>query len=608
MPPPSDVRDGDPVDLRRALDQGFVRLPAPAQQFLDTITGLRLLDDAAVGCFLDAHAERLDAYADAEHLGRALVSAGLLTAYQVERLLAGTVYGLVLGSYRVLDHLGSGGMGVVFLAEHALMKRRVAIKVLPLDDDCPPSVRQRFYAEMRLLADLHHPNIIVAHDAGEVAAPGPNMPALSYLVMELMAGGDLHQCVIREGPLPLAQACDYACQAAFGLQAAHDRHLIHRDLKPSNLLLTADGTVKIVDFGLARRFWSRLTDHRALLGSLDFMAPEQSRDPSSVGPQADVYGVGSTLFWLLTGEPPYPVTPRVSEALRQLRNDRPRRLRALRPDAPPELEALLLRLLDPDPARRPQGALAVQEELAPFLASGGREGGGEERLSASNRQLRASLRAREDDLRRAHDALLFAMARMAEANEGETPGHLRRLPAYSVALATAAARLPEWAGLIDAEFLRRLERCVPLHDIGKIGLPESVLRKPGVLSAVERRLMETHPHVGDQILEALGDEHGAALEFLGMARAIVRSHHERWDGRGYPDALAGDAIPAAARLVALADVYDALRRERPHKPALSHPEALAVLRRSPGQFDPTLVQVLADCQDEWERLYEELRD
>src|SRR5206468_124837 len=141
---------------------------------------------------------------------------------------------------------------------------------------------------------------------------------------------------------------------------------------------------------------------------------------------------------------------------------------------------------------------------------------------------------------------------------------------YTRTLALEAARVGPWQGLIDERFLEQLQRCVPLHDIGKIGLPDDILLKPASLSPTERSLVETHPLIGDRILEALAKEYGNSLDFLGMARVIVRHHHERHDGRGYPDRLIGDGIPPAARLVAVADVYDALRRMRMYKPAMSH--------------------------------------
>src|SRR5262249_40211300 len=160
-----------------------------------------------------------------------------------------------------------------FLAEHHLMKRRVAIKVFPVDEDCPPALRKRIYAEMHILAGLHHPHIVAAFDGGELPSPEPNVPALIYLVMELVTGGDLDRFVRENGPVSVAQACDWIRQAACGLQEAHDRHLIHRDIKPSNLLLTESGQVKVVDFGLARQICNALTDPKSLVGTIEYMAP-----------------------------------------------------------------------------------------------------------------------------------------------------------------------------------------------------------------------------------------------------------------------------------------------------------------------------------------------
>jgi response regulator RpfG family c-di-GMP phosphodiesterase len=735
-------------------------LPAPAQAFLDYLVGLELVAADAVGPFLETRLDRLPDYAGEVEIGQALVQANLLTAFQLERVLSGSAHGLLLGNYVIRDQIGSGGMGLVFLGEHRLMKRRVAIKVLPVDDDCPFALRQRFYAEMRVLADLNHPNIVQAFDAGDIPAPGPNMPALTYLVMELVAGGDLEQYVERNGPLAVVQACDWIRQAAQGLQAAHDTHVVHRDIKPSNLLLdrpdaAGGGHIKLVDFGLVRQFCSQLTDPRTLLGSVEFMAPEQSYDPSGVGPEADIYGLGSTLFWLLTGEAPYPFMRNVGSTLRALQRDPPRRLRDLRPDVPVELDELVDRMLSRDPGHRPSPPLAVSTALAPFTVaptgvlltpvatSGSRnqllgawaeaEAGrrrvlivddepaaralvrmaleatgcvcteardgeqalslaetepfdlvvldlglpglqgyevcrrlrerptlpfqkilvvsgsgnpaealprgaddylakpfevpqlrarvehalrvkeGQDRLLATaeqyrqaNRQLELSLDASKADVRQAHDALLFAMAKMAESRDGETAGHLHRLQRYSRILAEHASRQRSWAGFVDARFLAQMERCVPLHDIGKIGLPDYVLLKPASLNAAERALVEQHPLIGDRILEALARQHGEALDFLTMARAIVRHHHERYDGRGYPDHLAGEDIPAAARVVAVADVYDALRRERLHKAAMSHVQAIAViLKGSPGQFDPLLLRVFETCHDQFERVYRE---
>ncbi len=734
----------DPLPDTVAHDGAF--LTPNAADLLDKLLQLTLLRPGSLDNFLCECQDRLGDLSTDERMGQALVQAGLLTDYQLDRVLAGTTHGLILGNYRVLRSLGSGGMGVVFLAEHCLMRRRVAVKVLPIDDDCSISVRERFYAEMRVLAELQHENIVLAIDAGEAPAPGPNLPALLYLVMEVVEGGDLEHYIIDHGTMPVPQACHIMRQVANGLQAAHDRHLIHRDLKPSNILLTPRGVAKLVDFGLARQFCSRLTDHRVLLGSLEFMPPEQSIDPSAVTKQADIYGLGATLFWMLTGEPPYPLRESVSTALRRLRDEPPRRLRELLPEAPAELDVLMARMLDRNPADRPGSPLAVMDALRPFLkdepaslslnadalperrvlivddeeaarrlqrtvlerlgcecveapdgtaalaaVEGGafdlvlldlqlpdangyevcrrmREGGAgptmkiiivsgsgdadtlsealprgaddyipkpfhprqlkakvqhafrnrdaqqrsrmqADELMQANRRLRDSLEAREYDVRQAQNALLFTMAKMAESRDGETPGHLRRLQGYTRVLALAAAKRPGWFGIVDERFLEQLDRCIPLHDIGKLGLPDEVLRKPAALTKAERQLVETHPVIGDRILEALAREHGTSLEFLGMARSIVRHHHERFDGRGYPDRLSGDAIPPAARLAGVADVYDALRRERPHKPAMPHAEAIRVLlQQSRGQFDPVLLHCLEQSAAEFEQIYQEIRD
>ena len=706
--------------------------------FLDRLVALGLLAQPDCDAFLAERYERLSDYGSDERVGMALVQAELLTGYQLERVLEGRTHGLMLGNYRVLDELGRGGMGTVYLAEHRLMRRRVAVKVVAAEEELHPSIRHRFYSEMRVLAELSHPNVVMALDAGEVPAAG-HEPPLVFMVLELVEGGDLERLVVKQGVCGVVQACNYARQAACGLQAAHDRHLIHRDLKPSNLLLSHSGQIKLVDFGLARQFSSRLTDPRALLGSIEFMPPEQSHDPSSVGKQADVYGLGATLFWLLTGEAPYPHVAHTAHALRQLQQRPPRRLSELRPGVPAELDELMARLLARSPDDRPPTPLAVMNALRPFLLEGpellvvkgmrpsadeielpralvvggavearplleqagcecgvapdGRsalEVAGRERydlalldqrlpdsddvcrrlreradnpnfkilvvsdaptevppswaddvaqrqeprrllakvrharelkaaqdrglrladqLVAVGHQLEESLRARQAALDEAHDALLFTVAKIAESRDGETLGHLERMKAYVRALALEAAKSRPWQGLVEERYLRQLERCVPLHDVGKIGLPDEVLLKPASLSPTERALVQTHAVLGDQILEALGNSHGAGLDFLGLARSIVRHHHERWDGKGYPDCLAGEAIPPAARLVAVADVYDALRRMRLYKPAMSHQAAIGLmLNRSEGQFDPSLVLALARCHNEFERIYREIEE
>jgi serine/threonine protein kinase len=358
---------GDVPTARMAVAKP-AQLPPLAQAFLDNLLRMKLLTASLAGQFLQANAPNLPELKNASLVGEALIRSGLLTQYQLDRLYSGTTHGLVLGSYRVLARLGSGGMGTVFLGEHMMMRRRVAIKVLPVDDDCPSSHLDRFYAEMRVLAQLQHPNIVMAFDSGRVPAQS-GFPQLLYLVMELIDGCNMEQHVRLHGPVAIAQACNWIRQAASGLQEAHNRELIHRDVKPSNLLLTKNEQVKLVDFGLVRQFSLGLTDPRSTIGTLAYMPPEQSTDPTSVGSQADIYSLGGTLFWLLTGQPPYPPATSLIKAMQQIRDESPRRLRTLQPDAPPALEAILLRMLDRDPMRRPPMALSVMKLLEPFVAS-----------------------------------------------------------------------------------------------------------------------------------------------------------------------------------------------------------------------------------------------
>jgi serine/threonine protein kinase len=370
-----------------------------SRAFLDELMRCHLLDAADVAQHFGQDLDGLSQCGSVEEVGDALVRAGLLTDYQLKRILRGETYGLVLDNNRVLGLLGSGSMGTVYLAEHIFMRRRVAVKILPVDADCPPEVLGRFCAEMRVLADLRHPHIVMAYDAGTLSPTTPDEPALLYLVLELVPGGDLQKHVEQHGPVPVPQACQWAYEAASGLQEAHDNHLIHRDIKPSNLLLSADGHVKIVDFGLVRQFSSLLTGPRALLGTVDFMAPEQSQDSATVGSQADIYGLGATLFWLLTGEPPYPRSKRVSQALQRLQESPPRCVSVLRPDVPQELDALVRRMLDRDPVRRPALPLSIMRSLQPFCPHP-RTGSAGPRTEAADEQSSCSLLASKDNPQR----------------------------------------------------------------------------------------------------------------------------------------------------------------------------------------------------------------
>ena len=207
----------------------------------------------------------------------------------------------VIRDYQLLAKLGEGGMGAVYKALHTKLQKVVAIKVLPAGRMNDPQAVQRFEREMQAVGRLSHPNIVGAHDAGE--HEGTN-----FLVMEHVAGIDLSELIRNVGPLPIADACELARQAAVGLQHAHEHDLVHRDIKPSNLMLAPDGQVKILDLGLARLHMGNLpelTSTGQMMGTLDYIAPEQTGDAHDVDIRADIFSLGATLYKLLTGVTPY---------------------------------------------------------------------------------------------------------------------------------------------------------------------------------------------------------------------------------------------------------------------------------------------------------------
>jgi WD40 repeat protein/serine/threonine protein kinase len=270
-----------------------------------------------------------------------------------------------LREYRLLGKLSEGGMGAVYRALHTRLDRVVALKVLPPHRTANPDAVARFRREMKAVGKLSHPHIVEATDAGEV-------DGTHFLVMEYVAGPDLARLVRAVGRLPVADACEAARQAAVGLHHAHQRGLVHRDVKPSNLLLTRAGQVKVLDLGLALLprgdTDGSSSSERAVLGTLDYLAPEQAERAHAVDRRADLYGLGCTLFHLLTGSVPYPApayeTP-VQKMYAHARAPVPS-VRAARPEVPEKLAALLGRLLAKDPASRPASAAEVADALRPF--------------------------------------------------------------------------------------------------------------------------------------------------------------------------------------------------------------------------------------------------
>ena len=267
--------------------------------------------------------------------------------------------------YRFVRELGRGGMGVVYLAEQTLMDRRVAVKVINPGVLDHPDALPRFHAEVRAAAKLDHPNIVRAYDAEQVGG-------LHLLVMEFVEGTNLADLVQRKGPLPIAHACHFIRQAALGLRHAFEQGMIHRDIKPHNLMVTPKGQVKILDFGLARLRSSGgrgLTEVGSFMGTPEYVAPEQATDAHTADTRADLYSLGCTLYFLLTGRPPFVEDTAVKVILAQIEKQAPS-VQELRPEVPAELSAVVARLLAKDPAQRFQTPVELARALVPFIKQG----------------------------------------------------------------------------------------------------------------------------------------------------------------------------------------------------------------------------------------------
>ncbi|MDZ7615350.1 MAG: serine/threonine-protein kinase, partial [Patescibacteria group bacterium] len=306
---------------------------------------------------------------DATLAARHLVRDGFVTRWQAAQLLAGRS-SFLLGKYRLLDLLGRGGMGRVFLGRHMTMQRQVALKIISREIAGNPAALERFLAEARAIAALDHPAIVQAYS---VDCEGDRY----YIVMEYVDGRDLQRVVEEDGSLPWQTAAEYVRQAADGLAHAHGRNLVHCDIKPSNLLVNSQGQVKILDMGMARlgdrnedADGADVNNGNHLLGSVDYLAPEQALGSDTFDHRADIYSLGCTLYFLLTGHPPFPGGT-LPERLLKHQTQQPRPIPTERPDVPPPLVQICRRMMAKQPGERFQSANEIATALAevPSLVS-----------------------------------------------------------------------------------------------------------------------------------------------------------------------------------------------------------------------------------------------
>jgi hypothetical protein len=319
---------------------------------------------------IDALRPLMVSFPDNRALARELVRRDWLSPFQVNQILQDKGDILILDSYRLRERLGEGAMGQVFKAVQPTLGRTVAIKMIHTELIGTGKALERFRREIETASQLDHPNIVHVLDAGE-AGRRP------YLVMEFVEGTSLLRRVKQDGPLPSAEAVDYARQTALGLQHALERGVVHRDIKPANLLLAKDKggapVVMILDFGLARfeserEDSTRLTEVGKMLGTIDYVAPEQATEAREADIRADIYSLGCTLFYLLTARPAFlgatvvdKLTPRIS--------GEPPPIRTVRADVPAGLEQVILKMMARQPDDRYQAPLEVAQALAPYCVA-----------------------------------------------------------------------------------------------------------------------------------------------------------------------------------------------------------------------------------------------
>ncbi len=336
-------------------------VPSSVEELVQLIRKSGMVDEQKLSTYLQRREFSRGLPTDPREFADDMVRDGVLTYFQSEQFLLGKWRGFTIGKYKLLERVGVGGMGQVFLCEHMFMRRRVAVKVLPPAKAEQPAALGRFYREARAAGGLQHPNIVRTHDIDQDGN-------LHFIVMDYVDGSNLLDVVKKFGPMDLGRAASYIRQVAAGLDHAFRNGIIHRDIKPGNVLIDRKGTARILDMGLARFFrdhTDQLTvkyDDKIVLGTADYVAPEQVANSHSVDIRADIYGLGATFYFLLAGHPPFP-TGTVSQKLLWHRTKDPTLIRQIRPDVPEGMAAVLVRMMAKDPKARYQTPAQVVAEM-----------------------------------------------------------------------------------------------------------------------------------------------------------------------------------------------------------------------------------------------------
>ncbi len=341
-------------------------MPLSVENFIAVLRKSGLVESDRLLRVLNQSAPPVTGWTTAEQISDHLIALNLVTKWQAEKLLQGKHRGYFLGKYKLLSLLGKGGMSSVYLAEHLLMRRHCALKVLPAKRVDDSSYLERFHREAQAAASLDHPNIVRAYD---VDHQEDGNRQIHFLVMEYVEGESLQDLVSENGLASILDAAEYARQAALGLQHAHENGMVHRDIKPGNLLVDRNGVVKILDLGLARFFRVdegnealTLRHDERVLGTADYLAPEQAIDSHSVDSRADLYSLGCTLYFMVTGKPPF-TEGTLAQRLLAHQVKTPPAVESLRVDLPITLAAIIRKMMEKKPADRFENAAAIEKAL-----------------------------------------------------------------------------------------------------------------------------------------------------------------------------------------------------------------------------------------------------
>jgi eukaryotic-like serine/threonine-protein kinase len=337
-------------------------VPATCDELLDLVRKSGVADEKRLDALL--REKRAAIPKDPKKVADFLIQNSILTNFQSENILLGKWKRFTIGKYKILERLGSGGFAQVYLCEHKLMRRRVAVKVLPVAKTKGSSALDRFHREARAAADLDHPNIVHAYDIDQDGE-------LHFIVMEYVDGPNLQEIVKRAGRVSVPRACNYISQAALGLQHAFERNMVHRDIKPGNFIVDRSGIVKMLDLGLALREGagenSQLTKMHedGALGTADYIAPEQAIDSHEVDVRADIYSLGVTFYFLLAGRAPFEGL-QIADKLMSHQIKTPAPLSDYRQDVPAEVQAIISKMMAKKPKDRYATPAEIIEALSPW--------------------------------------------------------------------------------------------------------------------------------------------------------------------------------------------------------------------------------------------------